>query len=102
MYLAPLGNGLVYEFLQLCHWCRVLNSALCCHVGYAVNAAEPNDVLDIDVVADEPFLVLVGVNHTHQAFTVLAEVVQERTVLTETVCIGRVVDGRQVVAHQYD
>jgi hypothetical protein len=33
---------------------------------------------------------------------VLTEVVQEGTVLAESVCIGWIIYGRQVVAHQYD
>ena len=102
VHLATLCNGLVDEFLQLCHRGRVGHATLCCHVGNAVHASEPYDILDVNVVANEPLLALVGVDYTNQTFTMLAEVVKERTVLTETVCVGRIVDGRQIVTHQYD
>ena len=77
MYLATLSNGLVDEFLQLCHGSRVGHATLCCHVGHAVHGAEPYDILYVNVVADEPLLVLVGVDYTNQTFAVLSEIVQE-------------------------
>ena len=76
------------------------HAALGGQVSHAVHLSEPYDVLDVDVVADEVFLSLVGINYTHQSFAVLAEIIQEATVLTELVNVGGIVHGRVVVAHE--
>ena len=99
---SALLAGFVDEDGQFLHRCALVHARLPGHVGHAVHLSEPDDVLDVDVVADEPFPAFVGIQHAHQPFAVQAEVVEERRVLTELVPVGRVVDGRVVVAHEQD
>lgn len=102
VHTASLLLRRLYQAGQHGHGRGVLHTALCGHVGYAVHAAIPHDVLQVYVIAYEPLAALVGVYHTHQSLAVLSEVVEECAVLAETVGIAGIVDGRKVVARQDD
>ena len=85
------------------HRGRLRDAYLSGEVGYAGHEAHPNDVLDVDVVAEEPFLVVVDVDDTHQPVAVLAEIIEEGRVLTHgSVGIGRIVGRCLVVAEEHD
>lgn len=74
---------------------------LCRHIGNAVHGAVPDDVFNVDVITDEPFLVVVDIDDTHQSVAFLSEIVQERGVLTERIVgISRIVARRLIVAEQ--
>ena len=99
---AAFRASLVADGLQLCHRSRLRHTHLGSHVGHALHRAVPNDVLDVDVVADEAFTVVVDVDDAHQSVALLSEVIQERRVLTERVVgVVGVVVGRLVVAEEH-
>ena len=101
MDAAALGTRLVTDDLQLLHGGRIGHTHLGGHVGYTVHRAIPHDILDIDVVTHQDFLIVVDVNHTHQPVTLLPEVVQERRVLAERVIsVVGIVARRLVVAEE--
>ena len=93
MNLPSLSLSLFHQLCQLAHGGAVSHAALGGQVSHAVHLSEPYDVLDVDVVADEVFLAFIGINHAYQAFAVLAEIIQEATVLTELVNVGGIVHG---------
>ena len=98
---AALGLGFVTDDLQLLHGSRVGHAHLGSHVGHAVHRAIPHDILDVDVVAHQDFLIVVDVNHTHQTVALLTEVVQERRILAEgIVSVIGIITRRLVVAKQ--
>ncbi len=76
---------------------------LCGEIGHGRREAHPHDILHVDIIAEEPLLVVVDINHTHQSVAVLAEVIQERRVLPHRcIRIGWIVVGRLVVADEND
>ena len=98
---AALAAGLVAEFLQVAHRSAVGYTHLGGHVAHTVHTAVPYDVFYVDVVADEGLLILVDVDHAHQAVALLTEVVEKRGVLAEGVIgVGGVVARRLVVAEE--
>ena len=92
--------GLLHECLEICHRAGVFHSHFFGKVLHGWYETCPDDVLDVDVVAKEVFLVIVDVDDSHQPVTVLSEVIEERTVLTELVCVCRIVCRRIVVAEK--
>ena len=97
---ASLVLCLLQVFSHLSHRECIGHTALSGHVGNAIYAAKPYNVLDVYVVTYQIFTIVVYVYDTGQAFAVLTEVVQERAVLTESVCIRGIVGRRIVVACQ--
>ena len=67
----------VHNHSQLAHGRTVGHTRLLSHIGHRVHLSEPHDVLNVDVVSDEPFLAFVGVDDTHQSFAVLPEEIEE-------------------------
>ena len=99
---AAFRAGIVADGLQLGHRSRLCHAHLGSHVGHALHRAVPHDVLDVDVVADEAFAVVVDVDDAHQSVALLSEVIQERRVLTERVVgVVGIVVGRLVVAEEH-
>ena len=74
----------------------MFHTALCGKIGHAVYVAEPYDIFDVDIVANQVFLVVVYVNHSHESFTVLPVKVEEAAVLPVLVDIVWIV-GRCVI-----
>ena len=80
-----------------------IGAHLCSHVGHGVYRAIPHDVLDVDVVADEHFAIIVYVDYAHKTVALLTEIIKERRVLTERIVgICRIVAWRFVIAEKYD
>ena len=102
MHLASLFPRTVGQFLQLCHRSRISYTRLSSQVSNAVHTAIPYDILDVYVVTNQPFLALVCIYDAHQTLAVLAEIVQEGTVLTELVPVTRIVARRDIVARKDD
>ena len=73
-----------------------------CHIGHAVHRTEPNDILDVYIVAHKVLLVVIHIDNASQALAMQPEEIEERTVLTETVDIAGIVGRRVVIAHQQD
>ena len=70
--------GTTTDSTQLLHRGRLGDPYLCGEVGYRRGEAHPYDILYVDIIAEEHFLVVVDVDHTHQTVTMLAEIVEER------------------------
>ena len=85
------------ETFETAHGSTAADAGLRSHVGHAVDRTEPYNVLNVDVVTDKPFLARVGIDDANEAIAMKAEIIEEGTVLTELVGIGRIVDGRIVV-----
>ena len=93
---------ILHQTLQAFHRRALPHPALFGHIGHGIYGTKPNDVVQIDVVADEPFLARISIDHAHEALAVLAKEVEEGRVLTELVGVGRVVGRRVVVAEEQD
>ena len=103
MNLASQPGSLVAYRLQLLHRRTFAYSHLCGKVDHTVNRAIPHDVLDVDVVADEHFAIIVYVDYAHKTVALLTEIIEERRVLTERIVgICRIVAWRFVIAEKYD
>ena len=102
VHLLTLGAGGVDHRRQLCHGGAVGHAGFLGKVVDGGHEACPNDVLDVDIVADEPLAVGVDVDDANQPFAVLGEVVEERAVLTVLVAVGGIVAGGFVVAEDDD
>ena len=72
----------IYDFLQILHRGGLGDAHLCSEIADAGRVAHPYDILHVDIIAEEPFLVVVDINHTYESIAVLTEVVQERRILT--------------------
>ena len=83
--LALCCNGIAAYRTEVGHRGAIGNAHLSGKVGHAVNGAVPHNILDIDIVANEIFLIVVNIYHTHKSVAPLPEIVQERRVLTERV-----------------
>ena len=66
--LLPRFLGFVHHRLQLGDGGALLHARLCSHVGHAVHLSVPYDVLDVYVVAQQVFLIVVHIDDTHQTF----------------------------------
>ena len=75
MDCALAGFGFVDEFADFSEQCRIGHSRLSRHVGNAVYLAIPDDILDVDVVAEEIFPVVVDVDHSDEAIAVRSEII---------------------------
>ena len=102
VYALACSFGLLDEVCQSLHRHGMCHATLCCQVRNTVNTAEPNDVLNVDVVANEVLPVIVNVDDASQAFAVLPIEVKERAVLTEAIYVAGIVGRRVVVAHEQD
>ena len=84
-------------------WCRFRDAHLCSKVADGGRKAHPYDVLHVDVIAEEPFFVVINIDDSHQTVTVLPEVIQERRVLTHgRIAVGWIVAGRLIIAEEHD
>ena len=98
MDLTSAVAGIHDEALETAHGSALGGTGLLGHISYAVHAAEPHDVLDVNIIADEPFVARVGIYDADEAVALKAEVIEERTVLTELIAVAGIVDWRVVVA----
>ena len=64
--------------------------------------AHPDDVVDVDVVAEDPFFAAFGVDDRGQVGFVEPEEIQERTVLPELILVVGIVAAGFAVAQQQD
>jgi hypothetical protein len=72
-------------------------------VGYAGGIAHPHNILYVNVIAEEPFLVVVYINETEEAIAVLTEIIKEGRILTHgRIGVGRIVGRTFIVAGQQD
>ena len=74
MDFPALGTGLCYQFFQTVHRSTVFHAALCGEVGHAVHGTEPYDVFNVDIIANQIFLVVVYVDYPHESFAVVRTV----------------------------
>ena len=72
---ALLAQCGVADSLELFHRSPVFHAHLSSHVGHGVYRAIPHDVLYVNVVAYQRFLVFVQVYHAHQAVALLTEII---------------------------
>ena len=79
------GLGLPEEIGKRTHGYGLCYARLGCHVCHAVHRAEPDNVVDVDVVAHEVLAVVVNVDDAGKSFAMQPVEIQERAVLTETV-----------------
>ena len=83
MNLALLTERLVAYRLQAAHRSRPFHAHLVGHVSHRVHRTEPNDVLNVDVVANQCLRIVVDVDDAHQSVAPLSEEIQEGGVLPE-------------------
>ena len=72
------------------------------HIAYAIYGAKPHDILNINIVANEPLVARISIDDTDESVTLEAEVIEEGAVLTEFVAVGRIIHWRLIVAKQDD
>ena len=89
---------LLNEVAEVFHAAAVGDSHFLTEVAHRRHVTEPDDVVDVDVVAEEVFFLVVYVNHTDQSFAFLTEIIEETAVLTEFIGVGRIVARRIIVA----
>ena len=100
VHLAASLLRLSHHFHEGCHRRSVCHAAFLGHLHNAGHFAVPDDVVNVNLIAQQGFGAAVGIDDAHQAIAVLAEEIEERTVLTEFIRIRRVVHRALVVAHQ--
>ena len=82
------------------HGAGFTGTALLGHRLHGVDGTVPDDVVDVNLIAQKEVAAAVSVQNADEAVALLAEEIEERTVLTEFVGIGRVVVGAVVVAEK--
>ena len=103
MYLASFAGRLVTDVFQFFHWRRVSDAYFCGEFSHAVNGSVPYDVLYVDVVADKHLAVVVNIDNSYEAISMLSEIIEKRRVLTEwIVSVVWIVHRRLVVAEEQD
>ena len=100
MDFPALGAGLCYQFFQTVHRSAVFHAALCGEVGHAVHGTEPYDVFNVDIIANQIFLVVVYVDYSHESFAVLSVKIKKTAVLPVFVYVGRIIGWRIVVSEK--
>ena len=100
VHLAARLLRLGHHFREGRHRRSVCHAAFLGHLHNAGHFAVPDDVVNVNLIAQQGFGAAVGINDAHQAIAVLTEEIEERTVLTEFIRIRRVVHRALVVAHQ--
>ena len=94
--------GLLDEVREALHGQSLGDSGLGSHIGHTVHRTEPDDILDVYVVAHEVLLVVIHIDNASQALAMKPEEIEERAVLAETIDVAGIVGRRVVVAHQQD
>ena len=102
MHLPSGVFGQADEAREFVHRPRFGNAALIGHIAHRGDRPCPDDVVDIDVVADERLHTALAVDDECQSVAMLSGEVEKRAVLAIFVSVGRVVVRAFVVAHQYD
>ena len=77
MYLAMFAQRVVADGLQTFHIDRICHTDSIRHVPYGVDAAIPDDVVNINIIADERLSVIVNVDDADQSVTLLSEIIEE-------------------------
>ena len=77
MDAALHAHSLVADGLKALHRSCVLYANALCHVVHAVDAAKPNNVLDIDVIAYECLDVVIDVDNAYKTVAVQSEIIKE-------------------------
>ncbi len=112
LYVMAIGREVVDGLSGLCgggdnlletgEGSRVGYAYLRGHICYTVYTAVPDDVVYVDIVAEQILLVIVDIDDADESVALQAKVVEECAVLTEVVDIAGVVGGAIVVARQKD
>ena len=100
MDFPALGAGLCYQFFQTVHRSTVFHAALCGEVGHAVHGTEPYDVFNVDIIANQIFLVVVYVDYPHESFAVLSVKIKKTAVLPVFVYVGLIIGWRIFVSEK--
>ena len=95
--LATTVARILHQTFQTAHRCTLPHSALLGHISHAIHRAEPDNVIQVYIVTDKPFFSRISIDNTNKSVAVLAEVIQERRILTELVCVGRIITWGVVV-----
>ena len=98
--LAPLAHGLLQHFAQIGQRPRVGDADPGAAAFQRRLRAHPDDVLHLQVVAEDRLPVLVDVDDRGQAGKIQAEEIEERAVLAVMVGVGRVVHRALAVAQE--
>ena len=101
VHLSAFFQRLAHQRTQPAETICTVYSHLCGHVGHTLYAAIPYDVVNVNIIAEQVFHALVSINHTGQTLALLAEKIEERTVLPHPVGIGRVIGRAFVVTQQH-
>ena len=78
MNCAFLAQCLVADVLQLFYRKRLGYTDLCSKVGNTIDRSVPNNIFDVDVVADKHFVVVVYVDDAYESVALHPEIVAER------------------------
>ena len=77
MYLFMFTKSIVTDRFQPFHVCSIGYSDSFSHVFYRVNTTVPNDVINVNIITNERFCVVVNVDYTNKSVTLLSEVIKE-------------------------
>ena len=97
--VALLGS--IADLLQGLHGGRMCHAYLLSQIGHAVNTSKPNDIIDVDIVTNQALFVIVAVDDTHEAVSLLSEIIKKTTVLTEgVISVSWIVARRFIVSEE--
>ena len=102
MELSSLRFGLCEDFLQRAHWSCVGNAGFGCHVSNRGHGSRPDDVINVDVVADECFFSAFAVDDKCKSIAVLPGEIEERTILTKLIGVVGEVARTIVIPKEHD
>ena len=63
MYLSALLKSACDQLRQLAVWGAVLYSAFGCHICYRGYESGPDDIIEVNIITQKPFLTAVGIDY---------------------------------------
>lgn len=95
-------TGRFHAYLKTVHGHTLFHTALTGHFNHRGYGTIPYDIIYIYFIAKEHLFATVGIDHSHQTIAMMTEEIEEITVLTELVSIGRVVHRAIVISENND
>ena len=100
MHFPTLCACFAAFFGEPCHRFHLGDTRLGGHFTDAGHASVPDDVVDVDFITYKGLLAGLTIDDECQTVAVLSGEIEEAGVLTELICVGRIVHGRIVVSEK--
>ena len=102
MYCLVVLYGSAYKVFQLIDRSAACDAYLLRQFLNAVYGAIPDNVINVYVVSKKIFFVVVHINDSDEAFSLLPEKIEERAVLSVVVTVAWVVRRAWIIAGKYE